>query len=104
MEAFGFDAYPDLNPQNYPELGWIWTRHTNFRDKITGDTLLHHAVANCDKDTILKILQKGADVTLKNYVRRYNYKKEKCSQSVSRYLPLEIAVEGGKSRLLFYKI
>ena len=73
--------------------------HTNMRDQFTGNTLLHHAAANCDADTILKILQKGADVTLENSTTTYDMESEGCNPDRSYELPLEVAIQQKRSEL-----
>ena len=67
--------------------------------QFTGNTLLHHAAANCDADTILKILQKGADVTLENSTTTYDMESEGCNPDRSYELPLEVAIQQKRSEL-----
>ena len=47
-------------------LDYLSHQNINVQDKYTGDTLLHHAVVNCEAQIIEKILDKGADVMLEN--------------------------------------
>ena len=71
--------------------------HINLRDHYTGNTLLHHAVANLDADAILKILQKGADVTLVNSTSSYDYNDDRCTQDRTSVLPVEVAIQSNRS-------
>ena len=47
-------------------LDFLSEQNINVQDKYTGDTLLHHAVVNCEAPIIENILEKGADVMLRN--------------------------------------
>ncbi len=78
-------------------LDYVPDAYINSRDHISGDTLLHHAIKDCDSNTIIRILKKGADVTLKNSASLYNeegiYEKKICE------LPLEFAVGAKKGMI-----
>jgi hypothetical protein len=62
----------------------------NLRDAMTVNTLLHHVIANCPaehaQETILKLLQNGADVMLEN---------------AQKVLPLEMVFNHHKSKWTF---
>ncbi len=62
----------------------------NLQDSMTVNTLLHHVIANCPtehaQETILKLLQNGADVTLEN---------------AQKALPLEMVFNHHKSKWTF---
>jgi ankyrin repeat protein len=58
----------------------------NMRDKTTGSSLLHYAAIHYQKDLILKILKKGADIMARDNEGR---------------LPLQLALNNKNSKLLF---
>ena len=47
-------------------LNYLDETTINVKDQLTGDTVLHYAVANCDSSIIEMILGKGADVMIEN--------------------------------------
>ncbi len=51
--------------------------------------MLHYAVANCNAETIVEILQKGADVSQKN---------------MFNMLPVEVAIEQKRSKYKFFEL
>ena len=42
-------------------------------DKYTGETLMHYAAVNCDRQIICKILEKDADIMIKDNIKSFDY-------------------------------
>jgi ankyrin repeat protein len=74
-------------------LYYVPNERINLKNQHTGNTLLHHAAANCSAKMILMILQKGGDVTLRNDIDARS-----CEQDRISYLPLEMAIQQKRSK------
>jgi len=74
-------------------LDYLDSSNINTVDRTTGDTLLHFAVASKDRNDIIKLLEKGADIMIDN-----RSEERKAKNSV---LPMEVAVKQGQGAEYF---